>query len=61
MKVEMDRRGVITIVPETSVEAYALRQWSRTARVEQQDLQTIETHHYRGSQLKIEFDQETTS
>lgn len=61
MKAEMDRNGVITLVPETSVEAYALKQWYKTARVEQQDLRTIETHHYRGSHLKIDFVKETAS
>lgn len=60
MKAEMDKYGTITLIPETSVEVYALSQWYKTARVEQEDLRTIETHHYRGSKLKVQFDTETT-
>lgn len=29
MKAEMNDRGVITLHPETPVEAYALKQWAR--------------------------------
>lgn len=41
MKTEMSEDGVITIRPESSVEAYALRQWIGDGRhVEIGDLQT---------------------
>ncbi len=29
MKAEMDENGVLTLIPETGLESYALRQWCK--------------------------------
>ncbi len=47
----MDEGGVITLQAESSVEAYALRQWSREALVPISDLARGEQCYWLGSKL----------
>jgi len=54
MKAEMSEDGVITIRPESSIEAYALDQWSMSAMVRQDDLQRMEAYHWRGSFIIVD-------
>lgn len=61
MKAEMNSHGVITLTPENSLEAYALRQWHASANVKHRDDQRQENEHWRGSRLKVTFDMEPTS
>lgn len=51
MKAEMAADGVIWLLPESSAEAYALRQWTHTALVVQADPARDEQCHWRGSML----------
>lgn len=45
MKAEMSEDGVITIRPESSVEAYALRRWMEVAYISVEDpLRDIRNH-----------------
>lgn len=45
MKIEMSEDGVITIKPESSVEAYALRRWMEVAYISVEDpLRNIRNH-----------------
>lgn len=53
MIANMDENGVITLQAETSVEAYALRQWAGQALVMQEDVKRLEQCHWRGSKLIV--------
>lgn len=53
MKAEMDERGVITLRPESSIEACALNQWVDGALIETNDLVRMERCYWRGSRLII--------
>lgn len=54
MKAEMFEDGVIKIIPESGVEAYALRKWSESALIQAVDLQRMEDGYWRGSSLLID-------
>lgn len=54
MKAEMSEDGVITIRPESSVEAYALREWVGGSLVEIADLPRNEAAHWRASRIKVD-------
>lgn len=49
----MDANGVITLSPESSVEAFALRHWTDIALVQQEDPKRREQCHWRGSRLIV--------
>jgi hypothetical protein len=51
MKAELDKNGVMRIIPETGTEAYALKQWSNSAWVSCKDVKLSEDGHWRGSML----------
>ena len=51
MKASMTDAGVIHLEPETSVEAYALKQWASHNFVPMQDHARKENGHWRGSSL----------
>lgn len=53
MKLEMSEFGVIRIVPETSLEAYALKKWSTETWISHKDETRLESGHWRGSKLII--------
>lgn len=53
MKTEMSEDGVITIRPESSVEAYALRRWVDSALINVDDAQRCENSYWKGSRLAI--------
>jgi len=45
MKAEMSEDGVITVKPESSIEAYALRKWMEVAYISVEDpLRNIRNH-----------------
>lgn len=55
MKATMSQDGVITLEPETGVEAYALRKWSGTNSIVlmPKDLMWNEDTYWRGSGLIV--------
>ena len=53
MKAEMSEGGVITIRPESPVEAYALRQWSDKAFVAGEDVMRAEGGKWKSSALIV--------
>lgn len=53
MKAEIDSHGVVTLTAESSVEAYALRQWVVESLVMQDDVKRAEKCHWRGSRLLV--------
>lgn len=54
MRAEMNAQGVITLSPETSVEAYALSKWVAHAAVMVSDIQRAEGMYWRGSMLFVQ-------
>ena len=53
MKAEISENGVITIIPENSTEAYAMKRWGSDAWVSMQDIIRGENGHWRGSMLML--------
>jgi len=53
MKATMDVHGVITLKPESSIEAFALRNWIDDAWISQEDLMRMESGHWRSSNLMV--------
>lgn len=53
MKATINESGAIVIRAENSVEAYALRCYQESAKVEITDLKRCETSYWRGSKLII--------
>lgn len=53
MRVEMSSDGMLTIVPENSVEAFALKHWAQENWVEQRDITRGAQGHWRSSGLMI--------
>jgi len=49
----MSKQGDIVIVPETEIEAYALRKWREENKIAVSDLARAENHYWRGSTLLI--------
>ena len=56
MKAEMNKCGVVTLVPETGVEAYALKAWCDKAIVPMNDVERKEQYYTRGSMLLVRLD-----
>lgn len=54
MKATMSENGVITISPESDLEAYALGRWSLEAVVMREDIERMEQCHVRGSRLVVQ-------
>lgn len=53
MKAEMSEDGVITIRPESALEAYALRQWSDKAFIAAEDVMRAESGKWKSSAIKV--------
>ena len=53
MRAEMTAEGVITLFPETTLEAFALMQWKEKSSVKVEDFQRCETTYWLGSKLLI--------
>lgn len=53
MKIEMSESGTLTIYPETSLEAFALREWTAKAYVVQRDMLRLEDGHWLSSKLIV--------
>ena len=61
MKTEMSEDGVITIRPESSVEAYALRKFVEGAMVNFDDSMRAENCYWRGSKICVNANWHGTS
>jgi hypothetical protein len=62
MKIDISTDGVLLIVPETSIEFYAIKQWQSNSKISVNDFKNAEEVHYRGSKISIfgeEFYKET--
>lgn len=53
MKATMNQLGDIVIVPETEIEAYALRKWREENLIAGSDIAKAEDYCWRGSTLLI--------
>ena len=53
MKATMSEKGVITLSPESDLEAYALHHWAKDAIVMREDIERMEQCHVRGSRLIV--------
>lgn len=53
MKAEMSKHGIITLSPETSLEAYALKLWAEQASIRADDLQRCENRYWLGSRIVV--------
>lgn len=53
MKAIMDAAGVITLSPESSIEAFALRRWVDAAIIPVNDVMRCESHHWRSTYLIV--------
>lgn len=54
MKTELDENGMITIRPESAVEAYALRQWADKGEIEVLDVASDKVINIHYSRLCID-------
>lgn len=55
MRAEMTGDGVITLFPETTLEAFALKHWKEGASIKVEDFQRCESTYWLGSKLKIGY------
>lgn len=53
MKAELDENGVLSIVPETPTEQYALMKWQIDATVHMRDDKLHENEFVRGSMIIV--------
>lgn len=53
MKAELDENGVLSIIPETPTEQYALKKWSTDAMVLMRDDRLHENQFIRGSMILV--------
>jgi hypothetical protein len=60
MKASLSINGVITLEPETEVEAYAMKYWSQESWVMQEDPARRENGHWRGSKMLVSYNCELT-
>lgn len=49
----MTEEGVITLFPETTLEAFALKHWKDKSLIKVEDFQRCESSYWLGSKLKI--------
>lgn len=56
MKAEMSKHGIITLSPETSLEAYALELWAQRASIKANDLERCENRYWLGSRIVVSTD-----
>lgn len=49
----MTSEGVITLFPESTLEAFALKQWEAKSTIHVNDFQRCEQRYWLGSKLKI--------
>jgi hypothetical protein len=53
MKAEMTGDGIITLYPETTLEAFALKHWREKSTINVEDFARCESTYWRGSKLLI--------
>lgn len=53
MKAEMTSDGIITLYPETTLEAFALKHWKNASTVNVCDVQRCENTYWLGSKLVV--------
>lgn len=53
MRAEMTGDGIITLFPESTLEAFALQHWKDKSTIQVNDLPRMEQTYWLGSKLKI--------